>query len=86
MVSDTDWEEVVMAAREAQLGVTSIGIQVLNACATQFGCTADARGVIDPETGKVLTDPKKLALIEEKGRLQMRTHSPLGKDLLRQMT
>ena len=74
--------EAIMQLREAELGVTPEGIKVLNACATQFGYTADERGVIDHETGQVLTDPIKLHPIIERGKLQMRTTSPTGQKLI----
>jgi len=78
----TDWKELIMQSREAELGVTPMGIQILNACATQFGYIANERGVIDHETGEVLTDPSKLAPIYERGRIQMRATSPTGAELL----
>lgn len=78
----TDWKEVVLQAREAELGVTGEGIIVLNACATQFGYTANNLGVIDPETDKVITDPSILAPIYQRGRMQMRVTSQTGKELL----
>ena len=74
--------EAIMQLREAELGITPAGIKVLNACATQFGYIADERGVIDPETGKIATDQKKLGKIMERGRLQMRTTSPTGQKLI----
>ena len=82
----TDWEAVVRNLREAELGVTPLGIKVLHACATQFGYIADERGVIDPETGKIATDQKKLGKIMERGRLQMRTTSPTAQEWLEKLS
>ena len=78
----TDWKEIIMQNREAELGVTPLGIKHLHSCATQYGYIANERGVIDPETDKVVTDPTKLAPIIQRGKMLMRATSPLGKELL----
>jgi|TARA_R100000084_G_scaffold108730_1_gene72183 hypothetical protein len=75
--------DFIYAAREAELGVTPAGVKVLHSCATQYGYIADERGVIDPDTGQVMTDPDKLAPIIERGKTLMRVTSQTGENLIR---
>lgn len=77
----TDWKEIILQSREAEVGVTDLGKQILNIEAKGHGCVVRDGVIVDFETGEP-AEREIFNQIWKDARTQMRVTSQTGKELL----